>query len=80
MVTGGYDISSPGSALKKVTLYSRTGESETLPQLNVARYTHACGSYLSDQGDMVRFISKLTEYQLIMVYCLLGSPRHWRLQ
>ena len=58
MVTGGYDFDSPGRALKVVTRYSRTGETETLAELNVARYTHACGSYLTDQGDMVRFISK----------------------
>jgi len=58
VVTGGYDPSSPGSALKKVTSYTRTGETETLSQLNVARYQHACGSYLNDQGAMVRFISK----------------------
>ena len=57
MVTGGYDRS--GSALKIVTRYTRTGEAETLPQLNVARYHHACGSYLTDEGDMVRFIIKL---------------------
>ena len=58
MVTGGADIYVPGSALKKVTSYTRTGEADLLPELNVARYGHACGSYLTDQGDMVRFISK----------------------
>ena len=58
MVTGGADIYVPDSALKKVTSYTRTGEAETLPELNVARVSHACGSYLTDQGDMVRFISK----------------------
>ena len=58
MVTGGYDYSSPGMALKKVTSYTRTGEALTLAQLNVGRYTHACGSYLTDEGDMVRFIMK----------------------
>ena len=54
MVTGG----SGGVAPKSVTRYSRTGEAETLPELNVGRYYHACGSYLTDQGDMVRFINK----------------------
>ena len=58
MVTGGYDESSRDSALKKVTSYTRTGETETLDDLRVARRGHACGSYLTDQGDMVRFISK----------------------
>ena len=59
MVTGGYDYSSPDKALKTVRSYTRTGETETLPQLNVGRYSHACGSYLTEQGDMVRFITKL---------------------
>ena len=61
MVTGGHDYSSiyPSiSVLKKVTSYTRTGEADLLPELNVARYGHACGSYLTDQGDMVRFVSK----------------------
>ena len=58
MVTGGNDRSILGRALKKVTRYTRTGETETLSELNVARRYHACGSYLTDQGDMVRFISK----------------------
>ena len=75
MVTGGWDKSSPGRFLKKVTRYSRTGEAETLPELNVGRSHHACGFYLTDQGDEVRFIIK---YQLIMVYCLVGPPGDWR--
>ena len=57
VVTGGYDYSSPDKALKTVRSYTWTGETETLPQLTVARFNHACGSYLTDQGDMVRFIS-----------------------
>ena len=39
-------------------LVDRTGETEPLPELIFARFVHACGSYLTDQGDMVRFISK----------------------
>ena len=56
VITGGMDKSAPGLALKTVTRYSRTGETENLPQLNVARHNHACGIYLTDEGDNVRFI------------------------
>ena len=59
VITGGYDFSSPGLALKTVTRYSRTGDAETLPQLNVARYYHACAYYRTDEGDNVRFISNI---------------------
>ena len=52
VITGGWS----DSDLKTVTRYSRIGETETLPQLNVGRYGHACGSYLTDEGDNVRFI------------------------
>ena len=58
MVTGGYEKSTQDVALKTVTKYSKNGENETLPQLNVRRYNHACGSYLTDEGDLVRFIIK----------------------
>jgi len=57
VITGGRDISSPGGVLRTVTRYSRTGQTETLPQLNVARYYHACGSYLTDEGDMVLLVT-----------------------
>lgn len=57
VITGGMDISSPDSALKTVTRYSRTGQTESLPQLNVGRWSHACGSYLTDKGDMVLLVT-----------------------
>ena len=58
MITGGTDLgsSSTGHSLKTVASYSRTGQTETLAQLNVGRWSHACGSYLNDEGDNVRFI------------------------
>ena len=55
VITGGRDASSPDKALKTVTSYSRTGQNETLPQLNFGRYWHACGYYRTDEGDIVRF-------------------------
>ena len=61
VITGGYDLSSPFNALKTVTRYSRTGQTETLPYLNVGRYQHACGSYLTDEGDMVRFVLNISK-------------------
>ena len=62
MVTGGFDTYNPGRFLKEVTQFSRTGETKNLPELKVARWEHACGSYMTDQGDEVRFIIK---YQVI---------------
>ena len=58
MITGGtnLDSSSTGRGLKTVARYSRTGQTETLAQLNVGRWSHACGSYLNDDGVNVRFI------------------------
>ena len=61
VTTGGSDWSSPDRVLKTVTRYSRTGQTETLPQLNVARFYHACGSYLTDEGDNVRFILNISK-------------------
>ena len=56
MITGGFDKSLSERGLKTVTRYSRTGEAETLPELNVVRWFHACGSFLNDEGNNVRFI------------------------
>ena len=77
VITGGYDRSIPGKALNNVTRYSRTGDTETLPPLKVARYLHACGSYLTDQGDNVRFIVNIISQ---LDHCPSGAPGHWRTQ
>jgi len=55
VITGG-DLGR-ASGLKTVTRYSRTGQPETLPQLNVGRWDHACGSYLTDEGDTVLLVT-----------------------
>ena len=65
-------------ALKTVTSYSRTGDAETLPQLNVGRYNHACGSYLTDEGDNVRFILNISKYWIIVMQVILVTGgRQW---
>ena len=61
----------PDNTLNNVTRYNRTGQTETLPQLNVGRYDHACGSYLTDEGKIVRFIFNLTKYWIIVIQVLL---------
>ena len=35
------------------------GEAETLAELNVARYHHACGQFVNDEGVTVRFIYRM---------------------
>ena len=61
-ITGGMARSQPGDALRTVTRYRRTGEAETLPQLNVGRYHHACGSFRTDGGGNVRRNSNILIY------------------
>ena len=51
--------------------FSRTGEAETLPQLNVGRYDHACSSYLNDEGDHVRLILNISQYIISLIKVLL---------
>ena len=53
VITGGWKSTRQKSALKTVTRYSRTGEAELLPELNVARAFHACGAFLTDDGATV---------------------------
>ena len=60
-VTGGMARSQPGDALRRVMRYGRSGEAETLAPLNVGRYHHACGSYLTDDGDSVSLIYNIYE-------------------
>merc|ERR1719225_2581530 len=62
VITGGLDHSLADDALTRVTRYSRTGETETLADLNVGRFYHACGSYLTDQGEEVLLVTGGAEY------------------
>ena len=69
----GYDslnFISRGKGLKTVTSYTKTGQIETLPQLIVGRYDHACGSYQTDQGDHVRFVLNINKYWIIVMQVL----------
>ena len=56
IISGGFDLSAPDWALKKVRRLSRTGEAETLPDLNVGRFLHACGQFVNNEGVSVSFI------------------------
>ena len=54
-----------------MTSYTKTGQTETLSQLRVGRYYHACGSYQTDQGDTVRLVLIIKEYWIIVIQVLL---------
>ena len=49
ILTGGYSYTSP---LSRVQEYNLQGSVARLPDLNTARYSHACGYYVH-QGQMV---------------------------
>ena len=48
IVTGGWD------SMERVTQYSVTGEATELPDLITGRYTHACSSFINNEGVEVR--------------------------
>ena len=54
-----------------MTRYNRRGETETLAQLNVGRFYHACSSYLNDEGDHVRLILNISQYIISLIKVLL---------
>ena len=58
VVSGGYDESLEGRALRRVISYKKTGHSKSLADLSVARYYHACGKYENDEGVTVSFTLK----------------------
>ena len=62
VITGGRDIEGKRRARKTVTSYNRNGEAETLPDLIVARRRHACGSFITEKGDYVRFILNINKH------------------
>ena len=51
----------------KVSRYSTTGWTEDLPDLNIARYSHACSFYTTDSGDNVGFTSILQPTDIFLV-------------
>ena len=73
VITGGIDDSTPdwdwGSTT--VSRYGSFGQIDRLPMLNVGRLNHACGSYLTDEGDDVRFISNISQYWIPVIQVLL---------
>ena len=54
-----------------MTSYTKTGQTETLSQLNIGRYQHACGSYQTDGGDEVRLVLNIDKYWIIVMQVLL---------
>merc|ERR550539_857661 len=59
-----------------------TGATETLHQLNVGRFGHACGIYLSEQGDNVLLITggfNNIDLFLGSTECLEGNAGSWSL-
>ena len=60
VVTGGWDESSEGRALRRVISYNKTGHSKSLADLSVTRYYHACGKFENDEGVTVSFISNIS--------------------
>ena len=59
------------TALKTVISYKKTGEAEILPELSVRRYRHACGSFITDKGDYVRFILNINKHWTFLMQVLL---------
>ena len=41
--------------MKKVTRYTRTGDTKTMPELNHGRYDHACEKFVNDKGTTVSY-------------------------
>ena len=78
IITGGYEGSVSGFALKTVTSYTKNGQTETLRQLNIGRYHHACGSYHTDGGDEVRLVLNIDKCWIIVMQVLLvtGGYNH----
>ena len=50
IITGGY------FTLSTVSVYNLDGWTGDLPSLNTGRYYHACGKYISQNGDRVRYL------------------------
>ena len=57
VVTGGYVwTGTDWVAGSRVQVYNTDGEGDRLPDLNTARYSHACGHYIKD--DKVVILNK----------------------
>ena len=74
VVTGGYDDTSEGKALKRVISYNKTGYSKTLADLSVARFSHACGKFVNN--ERVNVSIKLTNPSTNPSAA--GFPCNWR--
>ena len=48
-----YVITGGAVSKKKVTRYTRTGDTKTMPELNIGRISHACEKFVNDEGATV---------------------------
>ena len=68
MVTGGLVyIHNEWVLASRVQEYSTGGEGERLPDLNTARYSHACGHYIKDDKVVTRCILQYFQYLLSQI-------------
>ena len=56
IITGGYDWT---TRFKKASVYDLSGFVEDLPDFNVARFDHGCGSYLNENNQQAANIFHL---------------------
>ena len=66
IVTGGVDGVVYG--VSRVTQYSVTGEATELPDLITGRYTHACSSFINNEGVEVREWASLDGIKNVLIY------------
>jgi len=84
VVTGGWDIDAPESALNTVAKYSQSGLVDYLPSLNTRRNLHACSSFISDSGETVLMVTGGVRYpggtriRLDSTEILVSPGRSWR--
>ena len=65
MVTGGLVyIHNEWVLASRVQEYSTGGAGERLPDLNTARYSHACGHYIKDD-KVVLLITEINKFALL---------------
>ena len=54
MITGGWASQAEGTSRSRVQVYDRNGEVAQLPDLQQARYMHACGHFVDNQNNIVK--------------------------
>ena len=57
VITGGWASQAEGTQIRgrsRVQVYDRNGEVAQLPDLQQARYMHACGHFVDNQNNIVK--------------------------